>query len=305
MRGYEVHELMVCRVAAEIDDRGVVVMGSFTPLAYAAYMLAKLTHARDAYLAGFDAVGMAPIQLSFTGAEAAAYKGAVCRWGMLAEINSIHLSNNGGVEAVSSAQFDGSGAINLSVIGDFDRPKVRLPGGAGAAEVIKMYRKMVAYFPSHNPRTLVDRVGFVTGTRWKIGAASRASAGLMPGPIVVVTNLAVLIKDEDDRPFRIESLHPGVEASTVVEATGFELEVPDAIPVTPEPTSEQLRLLREEIDPLGTVKLDFVAGKDRLAYLQGILDAEWERGAAAAAAAFSTEERTVEKTSPLASGSHR
>jgi len=279
---YELHELMVCRVAAEVDDEGVVVMGSFTPLAYASYMLAKLTHARDVYIVGFDAVGMQPIQLSFTGAEAAVYKGAVCRWGMLEEINSIHLSNNGSVEAVSSAQFDGSGAINLSVIGDFAKPKVRLPGGAGAAEVIKMYRKMVAYFPDHNPRTLVDRVGFVTGTRWKVGAKAREEAGLMPGPIIVVTNLAVLVKDEDERPFRIESLHPGVDAQTVVDATGFELEVPDSIPTTAEPTAEQVRLLREEIDPFGTVKFDFVSGRERLAYLQGILDAEWERAAKAA-----------------------
>lgn len=282
MSDYEIHELMVCRVAAEVDNDGVVVMGSFTPLAYASYMLAKLTHAQDVYIAGFDAVGMQPIQLSFTGAEAAAYKGAVCRWGMLEEINSIHLSNNGSVEAVSSAQFDGSGAINLSVIGDFERPKVRLPGGAGAAEVIKMYRKMVAYFADHNPRTLVDKVGFVTGTRWKVGKEAREAAGLMPGPIIVVTNLAVLVKEEDERPFRIESLHPGVDAQTVVEATGFELEVPDDVPTTVVPSAEQLRLLREEIDPFGTVKFDFVSGRDRLAYLQGILDAEWERAAAAA-----------------------
>jgi acyl CoA:acetate/3-ketoacid CoA transferase beta subunit len=277
---YDVHELMVCRVAAEVDDDGVVVMGSFTPLAYAAYMLAKLTHARDAYLVGFDAVGMEPIQLSFTGAEAAAYKGAVARWGMLTEINSIHLSNHGGVEAVSSAQLDGSGAINLSVIGEFAKPKVRLPGGAGAAEVIKMYRKMVAYFSDHNPRTLVERVGFVTGTRWKVGESSRREAGLQPGPIVIVTNLAVLQKDEDERPFRIASLHPGVDKATVIERTGFELDAPAEIPATPEPTEVQLQLLREQIDPLGTVKFDFVAGEERLAYLQGILDAEWERAAA-------------------------
>lgn len=280
MSNYEIHELMVARVAAEVDGQGVAVMGSFTPLAYAAYMLAKLTHAPDTYLVGFDAVGMAPVQLSFTGAEAAAYKGAVCRMGMLPEVNSIHLSNHGGVEAVSSAQFDGNGAINLSVIGDFDKPKVRLPGGAGAAEVIKMYRKMIAYFGDHNPRTLVEKVDFVTGTRWKIGERSRRENHLQPGPIVVVTNLAVLVRDDDERPFRIESLHPGVDAQTVVDATGFELEVPADIPVTAEPTAEQLRLLREQIDPYGTVKFDFVSGKDRLAYLQGILDAEWARAEA-------------------------
>lgn len=280
MSDYEIHELMVCRVAAEVDESGVVVMGSFTPLAYASYMLAKLTHAKDVYLAGFDAVGMQPVQLSFTGAEAAAYKGAVCRWGMLTEINSIHLSNNGAVEAVSSAQFDGDGAINLSVIGPFDKPKVRLPGGAGAAEVIKMYRKMVAYFGNHNSRTLVEKVDFVTGTRWKVGPESREAAHLLPGPIVVVTNLAVLIKDDDEKPFRLESVHPGVDVQTVVENTGFQLDVPDDVPTTAEPSEEQIRLLREKIDPNGTVKFDFVSGKERLGYLQGILDAEWRQAEA-------------------------
>lgn len=282
MTTYQTHELMVCRVAAEVDGEGVVVMGSFTPLAYAAYMLAKLTHAPGAYLVGFDAVGMAPIPLSFTGAEAAAYKGAVARWSMLNEINSIHLSNHGGVEAVSSAQFDGSGAINLSTIGPFDSPKVRLPGGAGAAEVIKMYRKMVAYFPNHNPRTLVEKVEFVTGTRWKVGAESRREAHLQPGPIVVVTNLAVLVKDEDDRPFRIESLHPGVGADDVVAATGFALEVAGDVPTTAEPSPTQLALLRERIDPLGTVRIDFVPGKERLAYMRSLLDAEWAQVTGAA-----------------------
>lgn len=284
MSEYEIHELMVCRLAAEVDEDGVTVMGSFTPLAYAAYMLAKLTHAPKAFLAGFDAVGMSAIQLSFVTSEAAAYKGAVCRWGMLTEINSIHLSNHGGVEAVSSAQFDGDGAINLSVIGNFAKPKVRLPGGAGAAEVIKMYRKMVAYFGKHDPRTLVAKVDFVTGTRWKIGAESRAAANLQPGPMVVITNLAVLVRDDDERPFRLESVHPGVDPAAVVAATGFALEVPAEVPITAVPTDAQLKLLREEVDPLGTVKFDFVSGADRLAYLQGILDTEWSRAEASIAA---------------------
>ena len=283
MSDYEIHELMTCRVAAEVDEQGVTVMGSFTPLAYASYMLAKITHAPKAYLVGFDAVGMSPIQLSFTGAEAAAYKGAACRWGMLTEINGIHLSNHGGVEAVSSAQFDGDGAINLSTIGPFEQPKVRLPGGAGAAEVIKMYRKMIAYFGNHNSRTLVDKVEFVTGTRWKVGAKAREEAGLQPGPVIVVTNLAVLVKDEDDEPFRIESVHPGVDVETVVANTGFQLHVPDEVSLTAVPTQEQLDLLRTRIDPFGTVKFDFVSGKDRLAYLKEVLDAEWNRAAASIA----------------------
>jgi hypothetical protein len=126
----------------------------------------------------------------------------------------------------------------------------------------------------------VERVGFVTGTRWKVGAQARRAAGLQPGPIVIVTNLAVLQKDFDERPFRIVSVHPGVNADTVIERTGFELDVPADVPVTAEPTEAQLQLLREEIDPDGTVKFDFLAGTERLAYLKGILDTEWDRAAA-------------------------
>lgn len=279
MSDYEIHELMVCRIAAEVDDDDVVVMGSFTPLAYGAYMLAKASHAKNAYLAGFDAVGMSAVPLSFTGVEPAAYKGAVCRWGMLTEINSIHLANHGGVEAVSSAQFDQYGAINLSAIGPFEQPKVRLPGGAGAAEVIKMYRKMVAYFPAHSSRTLVEQVPFVTGTRWKVGPEARRQANLQEGPMVVVTNLGVLICDEDNTPFRIQSVHPGVDPQEIVDNTGFPLDVPTDVPETPAPTSEQLRLLRDHIDPRGTVKFDFLGGKERLDYLDSILDAEWQQAA--------------------------
>jgi glutaconate CoA-transferase, subunit B len=90
----------------------------------------------------------------------------------------------------------------------------------------------------------------------------------------------VLVKDEDDEPFRIESVHPGIDVENVVENTGFELTVPTDVPLTAVPTQQQLDLLRGKIDPFGTVKFDFVSGKDRLAYLKTVLDAEWERAAA-------------------------
>lgn len=278
MIAYQPHELMVCRIAAEVRDGDVVVMGSFTPLAYAAYMLAALTHARNAYLVGFDAVGMTPFRLSFTGSEPAAYRGAACRWPALTEINYIHLAGHGGVEAVSGAQIDGDAAVNLSVIGPYGAPRVRLPGGAGAPEVMKMYRTMVAYLPTHSPRSLVETVDFATGARWKVGAEARRDAGLAVGPVVVVTDLAVLVKDEDEEPFRLESVHPGIDVPDVIEATGFALTIPEEVPTTAEPTRRQLELLRESIDPDGTTRFDIMSGRDRLVYLRELLDREWERG---------------------------
>lgn len=279
MSDWHLHELVVARLAAEIEPAGVVVMGSFTPLAHAAYMLAKHTHAPGAYLVGFDAVGMAPIELSIAGSEAAAYRGAVGRWSSAVELNGIHLANRGGVEAVSSAQFDGSGAINLSVIGDFDHPKVRLPGGAAAPEVVRRYRRMVAYFPRHDSRTLVAEVDFVSGTRGPVGPDERRAAGLLPGPMVLITELAVLQTEAAGVPWQIVSVHPGVEAATVVERTGFEVVEADDMTETAVPTHEQLSVLRERVDPLGVVELEFLRGPEREARLDAVLDAEWQRAA--------------------------
>lgn len=286
MPTYDTHELMICRIAAEMsdEDEHITLLGSFTPLAYAAYMLGKLTHAPDAWLIAYNAIGMLPIELSFTGSEAAVYKGSLARSSFTPNGHLVHLGTRGLLEAVSSAQLDGDAAINLSVIGPYDRPKVRLPGGAGSPEVVQNYRRVVAYFSRHDTRTLVEKVDFATGRRTPIGDEARRELGLAPGPVIVVTPLAVLRKEHDDRPFALESVHPGVDPQEVVERTGFALDVPADVPLTAEPTAEQLALLRERIDPWGTARFDFLSGAERLAFLEQVLAREWERAARRVAA---------------------
>jgi len=277
-------ELMVTRIASEMDETGVTVLGSFTPLAYAAYMLAKLTHAPDAYMVGYNAMDMPPVELAFMGSEAAAYRGSTARWSFLRAVNVVHLANRGNVEAVSSAQIDQNASINLSVIGNYDSPKVRLPGGVGAPEVVQNYRTMLAYFGRHDKRILTERVDFATGGRYPISADARAARGLLAGPVKIITPMAVLIKQFDDQPFAIESVHCGATVAEVVEATGFTLDVPSDVPTTTAPTSEQLRLLRDTIDPFGTIQFDFMSGAERMHYLRQVIELEWERAAAAVAA---------------------
>lgn len=277
MSDFSSAELMVCRIAAEVDDSGVTVLGSFTPLAYAAYMLAKLTHARDAYIIGFNAVGIPAIRLSLTGVEAAIYKGALAYWTFGENTSTVHMARRGLVECVSPAQMDGTGAFNLACIGDYDHPKVRLPGGAGSPEVVQNYGRIIAYFGRHDSRTLVEKVDFRSGRRAPLNDAARERLGLLPGPVRIVTPLCVMVKDVDNRPFRIETLTRGVSADDVREHTGFEVEVPDLIAETPEPTPEQLRLLREQIDPLETIRFDFMSAVDRRAYLRHLLSSEWDR----------------------------
>lgn len=278
MPDYEIHELMICRIAAEMNESGVTLLGSFTPLAYAAYMLAKLTHAPDAWLCGYNAVGIQPVELNFTSTEAAIYRRSVCRWSFPETIHVVHLGMRGLLECVSPAQIDGDGAINLSVIGDYANPKVRLPGGAGSPEVVQNYRTVVAYFGHHDRRTLVEKVDFATGRRYPISATERQARGLPVGPVLIVTPLAVLRKDEDDEPFSLESVSPGVGVEQVLGNTAFPVRVPADVPETPIPTDQQLDLLRNKIDPFGTAKFDFLPSRERLAYLRQSLSREWERG---------------------------
>ncbi len=277
MSDHSVEEMLVCRIASEVDESGVTVLGSFTPLAYASYMLAKLTHAPGAWIVGFNSIGVQPLQLDLAGVEGAAYQGSLARWSFVTTTMTVHLGNRGLVECVSPAQIDGSGAYNLSVIGDYAHPKVRLPGGAGSPEVVQNYARILVYFGRHDRRTLVEKVDFRTGGRAPIRAADRAARGLLTGPIQIVTPLCVMIKDDEDRPFRIETMTPGVEVQEVLDNTGFELEVPDEIGVTPLPTDAELTILREQIDPHGTIRFDFMDAKSRKQYVRGLLDDEWDR----------------------------
>jgi len=135
---------------------------------------------------------------------------------------------------------------------------------------------MIGYFPNHSKMTFVPKVDVITGTRYVIGAEERVKSGYRPGPIRYITNLAVISKEEKDKPFKIDSLHPGVSAEQVVENTGFELAVPKDIPETEKPTKEQVRLIREEVDPYGTIAFDFKPGRERLGYLNEILQKELE-----------------------------
>jgi acyl CoA:acetate/3-ketoacid CoA transferase beta subunit len=272
----ETHELMVCLIANEVHNYGGVVFGSYTPLAYCAYMLAKLTHAKDVTLIGYNAIDMSAVEMSYFSHEAAAYRCSTARMDALNEVNSIHLSHRGTMECLAPAQIDGTGAFNTSFIGDPRNPKVYLPGQAGASDVAQHYARMVLYIGDHSTRTLVPEVDFVSGNRWKISAEERRKHDLPVGPYKVITNLAVLEKEDECRPFRLVSVHSGLSVEEVVSRTGFELDTSGVI-VTPDPDPVQLDLLRTRIDPHGTAKLGVLSGKERRNYLRQIIEYEWQQ----------------------------
>jgi acyl CoA:acetate/3-ketoacid CoA transferase beta subunit len=142
---------------------------------------------------------------------------------------------------MGAAQIDRSGNQNISVIGNWKRPKAQLLGVRGAPG--NTVNHPVSYWvPRHSPRVFVERVDMVSGVGYDRGAHELR---------VVVTNLAVLDFGAPERTMRLRSVHPGVQVSEVAAATGFPLAIPGRVPVTRWPTDEELALIRVRLDPDG------------------------------------------------------
>lgn len=283
---YEPADQMVVSLARTIDDNDTIILGSFTPLAYAAYMLAKLTKAPNAFVVGYSGVDPMPFQLGFHTSEVACTEFAAGLWSMTECIEALHLRGEGDVEAVSSAQMDANADINISWLpmpirdkdgnptGEMNPRGLRLPGGAGAPVVFGLHKKSVAYFAGHSKMVFVPEVNYITGTRFYLTDEERKEQGLRPGPVIVVTNLCVMQMVERGK-WKVLSLHKGVSAQDVIDNTGFEVAIPSDCPVTEPPTKQEVELIKK-IDPQGIRNLDFMSGKKRAAELPAIIQAEWD-----------------------------
>jgi glutaconate CoA-transferase, subunit B len=145
---------------------------------------------------------------------------------------------------LSGGEIDGEGNINLVSIGEYEHPKVRFPGSFGAAYLYYVVPKVILFRTEHSRRTLVPKVSFVSAP-----GTSPENVFRNGGPIALVTNRCVFSFDQTHRRFRLESVHPGHAVSEVAEHTGFAYEQPAAVPETPSPSAETLRLMRQVVAP--------------------------------------------------------
>lgn len=155
---------------------------------------------------------------------------------------------------LGGAQIDKYGNINSTIIGEYERPKVRFPGSGGANDFASLCWKTII-MTMHNPSRFVEKLNFVTTAGFLSGPGAREKAGLAPGggPYKVVTNLAVMGFDETSKAMSVESIHPGITIDEVIRNTGFELVIPKRIEQTAPPSEEELRVLRHDVDPYGLV----------------------------------------------------
>jgi acyl CoA:acetate/3-ketoacid CoA transferase beta subunit len=149
---------------------------------------------------------------------------------------------------MGATQVDRFGNQNIACIGPWAKPKAQLLGVRGAPG--NTVNNPTSYWvPQHSSRVFVEAVDCVSGVGYDRAAAAGPSATRFHEIRVVVSNLAVLDFATPDHSMRIRSLHPGVTVDDVVENTGFPLVVPDDVPVTRAPTAEDLRIIRDLLDP--------------------------------------------------------
>ncbi|MBV2362991.1 CoA-transferase subunit beta [Streptomonospora nanhaiensis] len=145
---------------------------------------------------------------------------------------------------LGAAQIDRYANINTTVIGDYADPAVRLPGAGGAPEIAASCREVVVIV-RQSRRTFVEKVDFVTSVGHGSGPGDRERLGLRgAGPTRVITDLGVLQPDPATRELTLVQVHPGVTAEDARAATGWDLAVAPDLATTPEPTSEELAVLR-------------------------------------------------------------
>ncbi|HWP57884.1 MAG TPA: CoA-transferase [Candidatus Acidoferrales bacterium] len=153
------------------------------------------------------------------------------------------------VALLGGAQIDRYGNLNSTVIGSYARPKTRLPGSGGACEIATHARRTFMIMRLKR-RAFVERLDFVTSPGHLAGGDSRTRAGLPGGgPELVITDKALLNFANPEREMQLSELYPGVTVDDVRAEVGWPLRLAAEMRVTPAPTADELRLIREELDP--------------------------------------------------------
>lgn len=226
-----VSDIMTCAIARMLKDGETVFHGVSSHLPMVAMMLAREMHAPNlVHLNIPGGVNPSSIrQASYSSAGEDLLQGAEALF-PLEQVFDLSMRGGLDVAFLSGVQFDVYGNVNASVIGNYHKPKVRLPGGAGSAVLIPTAKKAVIWRTKHDRRTFVEKVDFVTtrGNLWKI-----------------ITPLCIF--EYRNGRLELDTIHPTSSLKEVLENTGFEIQCSE-VKFTPLPTVEEINILKR-IDP--------------------------------------------------------
>jgi glutaconate CoA-transferase subunit B len=218
---YTPEELMAVTIAREVRDFETIGVGAVSPIPAAGCILAEQLYAPHVTLIILDCDEYYPFPAGSSELHFMAQRG---------ELDLFFLSG---------IQIDRRGGFNLHVIGDYNAPTVRTAGAYGSAMLYYMAHRVILFRDQHTKRVFVEKVDFVTG------------AGVTPenvyregGPALVITPKAVLGWDKAAGQWRLDQFQPGSSVEDVKDNTGFALPISPTVCMNPEPTTEELRILR-------------------------------------------------------------
>ncbi len=242
-------ELMVIVAARELRDKESVLVGVGIPN-LAANLAKKLQAPGLNMVYESGAVGSNPSRMPLSIGDPCLVSGAKSVCSMYEQFAYYLQGGRIDVGFLGGAQIDKYGNINSTVIGDYAKPKVRLPGSGGACDIASNVKKIIVITP-HEKRRFVEKVDFLTSPGFVGGKEAWKGLKLQGGgPYAVITHLCTFKFDEESGEMVVTSLHPGVTIEQVQENTPWTVKVAKDLAQTPAPTEKELSTLRA-LDPEG------------------------------------------------------
>ncbi len=246
---FSYQELMVTAASRELKDHETVFVGIGIP--QLGVLLAQRTHAPNLTLIyESGVVGTRPARLPLSIGDPTLVSGTYGIFNFYETFSMLLQRGFIDVGFIGGAQVDKYGNINSTVIGGYEKPKVRLPGSGGGCEIAGLSKRIIIITP-HEKRRMVEKVDFITSPGFLDGGDARERADLTGGPSAVITTMGVLRFDDKTKEMYLSSYHPGVTLDQVKQNTGWDLKISPNVKQTESPTVKEVKILREELDPQG------------------------------------------------------
>lgn len=241
MPNFQIADYMTVALAREIKDGERVFHGVASPMPVVAIQLAKKLHAKQlVYLSIAGGVDATPTSFSNGSTASEELREGIVSQFLLSDIFDLSARGELDVAFLSGAQIDANGRLNLSAIGSFAEPKVRLPGGAGSAALLPTVKRGILWKSTHDKRSLVETLDVVTAS----------------GNTETVVTPRCVFKRSSDGKLRVHSIFPTNTYEDIVENTGFIVEKHDQFQPFAPISDEEAQLL-QDIDPNGLRHTEF------------------------------------------------
>jgi len=247
MGSYTSREIMAISAGRLVKDGDILFAG--TGVSLLAATVAKRIHAPGSVVF-FETGGIDPSleELPLSVADPRVMVGTSINSGLADSLSLLAHPKLHTIGFVGAAQIDKFGNVNSTCLGGYPKSQTRFPGAGGACDAFSFAYGMVV-FMSHEKRRFVEKLDYLSSPGWLTGGDARRKAGFKRGgPMAVVTNMGVMKFDEVSKEMYLSEYYPGIEPEKIAQNTGFPIDISRALPFDP-PTGEELRILRDEVDP--------------------------------------------------------